>query len=157
MIIERETAAAPKLPTPAQLIAPDNIRTASLGGAPSLPSNNGLKGMFDMTFNALTGNAPSPMQQALTELATSRQPNDSIAVREIEFVAPEIDHVNDTLVHPAPMQTAFWSELSDAEGYLDKGTELGPLTGRVDFLPENAAIPAYDHFVTSGLQLVAER
>ncbi len=55
------------------------------------------------------------------------------------------------------MTTAFWAEMTEAEGYLEKGTELGPLTGRVAFLPDNAAIPAYDRFVTDGLQLVAER
>ena len=45
--------------------------------------------------------------------------------------------------------------LREAEGYLDKGTELGPLTGRIDFIPDNAAIPAYDRFVTGTPQLVA--
>jgi uncharacterized protein YcbK (DUF882 family) len=155
MIIERETASVPSLPTPEQLIATDNIRTASLGAPSRTP---GLKGMFDMTFNALTGTeAPSSMQQALAELAKNRQPNPSFGIREQDLVAPELDHVNVTLVHPVMMHTTFWSEMTDAEGYLDKGTELGPLTGRVAFLPDNAAVPAYDRFVTSGLQLVAAR
>ncbi|WP_423066638.1 DUF882 domain-containing protein [Devosia sp. CN2-171] len=151
MIIERETAVAQTLPTKEEILAHANIRTASLGGVSS------LKGMFDMTFNALTGNSPAPMQQALADLAQSRQPNGSIELRGIELVAPELDHVNDTLVEPQMMQTAFWAEMTEAEGWLDKTTELGPLTGRVAFLPDNAAIPAYDRFVTSGLQLVAER
>lgn len=156
MIIERESAVAPKLPSKEQLLDRDNIQTASLGGPETFST---LKGMFDMTFNALTGSEASqqPMQAALADLALSRQPNQSIALREIELVAPEIDHVNDTLVQPVPMETAFWAELTEAEGYLEKGTELGPLTGRVAFLPDNAAIPAYDRFVTAGLQLVAER
>ena len=152
MIIERETAVAQTLPSKEEILAHANIRTASLGGV------SGLKGMFDMTFNALTGaSAPAPMQQALADLALSRQPNGSIAQRGIELIAPELDHVNDTLVEPQLMQSAFWAEMTEAEGWLDKTTELGPLTGRVDFLPDNAAIPAYDRFVTSGLQLVAER
>lgn len=155
MIIERENAVASSLPTKEQLLSPDSIQTASLGGSESLP---GLKGMFDMTFNALTGNdASQPMQAALADLALSRQPNQSIELRDMELVAPEIDHVNDTLVQPVAMSTAFWAEMTEAEGYLEKGTELGPLTGRVAFLPDNAAIPAYDRFVTDGLQLVAER
>jgi uncharacterized protein YcbK (DUF882 family) len=155
MIIERENAVAPSLPTMDQLLSPDSIQTASLGGAEAL---SGLKGMFDMTFNALTGNeASQPMQAALADLALSRQPNQSIELRDMELVAPEIDHVNDTLVQPVLMSTEFWAEMTEAEGYLEKGTELGPLTGRVAFLPDNAAIPAYDRFVTDGLQLVAER
>lgn len=155
MIIERETAVVPALPTKQQLLSPDSIQTASLGGPDTFPA---LKGMFDMTFNSLTGTeASQPMQQALADLALSRQPNQSIQLRDMDLVAPEIDHVNDTLVQPVLMSTAFWAEMTEAEGYLEKGTELGPLTGRVAFLPDNAAIPAYDRFVNVGLQLVAER
>ncbi len=159
MIIERETAVAEDVPVKAQkmdrLVTPDSIQTASLGGPETFST---LKGMFEMTFNALTGSeAPAPMQQALADLAQSRQPNGSIELREFDLVAPELDHVNDTLVHPVLMQTGFWAEMTEAEGYLDKGTELGPLTGRVAFLPDSATIPAYDRFVTSGLQTVAER
>lgn len=154
MIIERETATVPGLPTKEQLLASDSIQTASLGGPQTFST---LKGMFDMTFNSLTNTGSEPMQQALADLALSRQPNQSIELRDMDLVAPEIDHVNDTLVQPVMMTTAFWAEMTEAEGYLEKGTELGPLTGRVAFLPDNAAIPAYDRFVTDGLQLVAER
>jgi uncharacterized protein YcbK (DUF882 family) len=165
MIIERENAVAQdlpaagvqphQLPTRDQLLGTGNVQTASLGGPETFSS---LKGMFDLTFNSLTDNAASqPMQQALADLALSRQPNQSIELRPMDLVAPEIDHVNDTLVQPVPMSTAFWAEMTEAEGYLEKGTELGPLTGRVAFLPDNAAIPAYDRFVTDGLQLVAQR
>lgn len=160
IIIERENAVAQdlpahQLPTRQQLLGNGNVQTASLGGPQTFSS---LKGMFDMTFNSLTDNATSePMQQALADLALSRQPNQSIELRPMDLVAPEIDHVNDTLVQPVPMSTAFWAEMTEAEGYLEKGTELGPLTGRVAFLPDNAAIPAYDRFVTDGLQLVAQR
>jgi uncharacterized protein YcbK (DUF882 family) len=155
MIIERENAVAPELPSKDKLLGAGNIQTASLGGPQTFST---LKGMFDMTFNSLSGNGASePMQQALADLALSRQPNQSIELRDMDLVAPEIDHVNDTLVQPVPMTTAFWAEMTEAEGYLEKGTELGPLTGRVAFLPDNAAIPAYDRFVTGGLQLVAER
>jgi uncharacterized protein YcbK (DUF882 family) len=155
MIIERENAVVPELPSKDKLLGAGNIQTASLGGPETFST---LKGMFDMTFNSLSGNGASePMQQALADLALSRQPNQSIELRDMDLVAPEIDHVNDTLVQPVPMTTAFWAEMTEAEGYLEKGTELGPLTGRVAFLPDNAAIPAYDRFVTDGLQLVAER
>jgi hypothetical protein len=151
MIIERETTAdVPKLGKPGKPRKADEIQTASLG------SDKQLEGMFAMTFNALSGTAPNqPIQAALADLAQSRQPNGSIAARAVELVAPEIDHVNETLVEPVPMTSGFWAELSEAEGYLDKGTELGPLTGRVGFVPDNAAIPAYDRFVTGMPQLVA--
>jgi len=149
MIIERETADVPALPGK-KLETPDEIRTASLG------SGDLLTGIFDQTFNALSGTSTSqPMKMALADLVQSRLPNGSIAAREIELVAPEIDHVNETLVQPVMMTDGFWAVLSEAEGYLDKGTELGPLTGRIDFIPDNAAIPEYDHFVRGTPQLVA--
>jgi len=125
MIIERENAVAQdlpaggtqthQLPTREQLLGTGNVQTASLGGPETFSS---LKGMFDMTFNSLTDNAASqPMQQALADLALSRQPNQSIELRPMDLVAPEIDHVNDTLVQPVPMSTAFWAEMTEAEGY----------------------------------------
>ncbi|MBK8085544.1 MAG: DUF882 domain-containing protein [Devosia sp.] len=149
MIIERETGAGPAQPYD----RPDTIETASLGSTGA----TGRGGLFDTTFDALDNNAvPRPMAEALAELALRRQPDPSIALRaEIEFVAPEIDHVNETLVQPVFMTTSFWAELTEAEGYLEKATELGPLTGRVDFIPGTAAIPAYDRFVTGAPQLVA--
>jgi uncharacterized protein YcbK (DUF882 family) len=154
MIIERESAevVVPALPVKKldRLEVPDDIRTASLG------SGDQLAGIFDQTFEALSGAAASqPMQAALAGLIQSRLPNGSIAEREVELVAPELDHVNETLVQPVLMTDGFWAVLSGAEGYLDKGTELGPLTGRIDFVPDYAAVPAYDRFVTGTPQLVA--
>jgi hypothetical protein len=153
MIIERETTArVPDLPLkPGEMLdAADEIQTASLG------RGDQFTGMFDETFDALSGATTSqPMQVALADLVQARLPNASIVARDIELVAPEIDHVNDTLVQPVMMTDAFWAEFSGAEGHLDKGTELGPLTGRIDFVPDNAAIPEYDRFVTGTPQLVA--
>ncbi len=153
MIIEREaTADVPDLPLkPRELLdAADEIQTASLG------EPDQLAGMFAQTFDALSGKpASQPMQTALADLVQARQPNVSITERDAELVAPEIDHVNETLVQPVMMTDGFWAVLSEAEGYLDKGTELGPLTGRIDFIPDNAAIPEYDRFVTGTPQLVA--
>lgn len=153
MIIERETGeVAQALPakTLDRLEVPDEIRTASVG------STDQAGGIFDQTFEALSGaTADQPVQLALADLVQSRLPNGSIAERAVELVAPEIDHVNETLVHPVMMTDGFWAVLSEAEGYLDKGTELGPLTGRIDFIPDYAAVPAYDRFVTGTPQLVA--
>ena len=153
MIIARETTAAvPDLPLrPGEMLAAaDEIQTASLGNADQ------FTGMFDQTFDALSGTSVGqPIQTALADLVQARLPNTSIAERDIDLVAPEIDHVNETLVQPVMMTDGFWAVLSEAEGYLDKGTELGPLTGRIDFIPDNAAIPRYDRFATGTPQLVA--
>ncbi|WP_374627489.1 DUF882 domain-containing protein [Devosia sp.] len=149
MIIEREGGTGALQPDE----RPDSIETASLGDG----GFAGRGSIFETTFDLLGDTAaPAPMTAALAELALRRQPDPSIALRaEIDFVAPEIDHVNETLVQPVFMTTAFWAELTEAEGYLEKTTELGPLSGRVDFIPGTAAIPAYDRFVTGAPQLVA--
>ena len=155
MIIERETTASiPALPlNKPQALDPGTMQTASLGDTKGLAT---LSGMFDKTFSALSDTAaPAQMVVALADVAMKRQPNRSIELREIELVAPEIDHVNETLVQPVMMASSFWTEMTEAEGYLEKTTELGPLTGRVAFIPADAAIPAYDRFVTGAPQLVA--
>jgi uncharacterized protein YcbK (DUF882 family) len=155
MIIERETTASlPATPKAQPVLDPSAIHTASLGGG----DLGGLKGMFDNTFNALTNaTAPTPMAAALVDLAQSRQPNPSIKPRQVELVAPEIDHVNETLVHPVFMSSTHFAVMTDAEGYLDKETELGPLSGRVGFLADSGLAPEYDRFVSGAPLLVAAR
>ena len=159
MIIERETTASvPATPRANPALDPTAIHTASLGGIGERTSAEGLKGMFDMTFNALTNtSAPGPMAAALIDLAQSRQPNRSIKPRPVELVAPEIDHVNETLVHPVFMSSTHFAVLTEAEGYLDKETELGPLSGRMAFLSESGLPLAYDRFVSGAPLLVAAR
>ncbi|MHB1101538.1 MAG: DUF882 domain-containing protein [Devosia sp.] len=155
MIIERETTASvPATPKTEPALDPSAVRTASLGGG----GLDGLKGMFDMTFNALTNAAaPAPMAAALVDLAQSRQPNLSIKPRQVELVAPEIDHVNETLVHPVFMSSTHFAVLTEAEGYLDKETELGPLSGRMSFIAKLGLPLQYDRFVSGAPLLVAAR
>jgi hypothetical protein len=142
MIIARETAAPP--PAPEQKPVPVT-HTGSLGGDSSLAA---LKGMFDLTFSSLTrAAAPEPVALAVAGLAQSRLPNPSLERRDIELVAPELDHVNETLVHPVFMTATHFAVMTEAEGYLDKTTELGPLAVRVGFMPEPAIEPTYDRFI----------
>jgi uncharacterized protein YcbK (DUF882 family) len=141
-------------PDPRMVLAPDNIHTASLGGG--TPDAGG--DIFDRTFSALRGTtAPAPVATALAELAASRQPHDSISTRQVALVAPEIDHVNETLVHPVLISSQHFAVMTEAEGYLDKATELGPLTGRMAFGTASLQPVAYDHFVSSRPLLVAAR
>jgi hypothetical protein len=112
--------------------------------------------MFDLTFNALSNTAaPEPVALAVADIALSRQPNASIQPRPVELVAPELDHVNETLVHPVMMSATHFAVMTEAEGYLDKQTELGPLSGRIGFLPEPSIEPSYNRFIIGGPALVA--
>jgi hypothetical protein len=47
--------------------------------------------------------------------------------------------------------------MTDEEGYLDKATELGPLSGRLGLVPDETAVPAYNRFVDAAPVLVAAR
>lgn len=156
-IIEGGDAALPSIagtPDPRTVLDPDNVQTASLGStAPDAGTD-----IFDRTFAALRGSTtPAPMAAALAELVASRQPHDSISIREVALVAPEIDHVNETLVHPVLISSQHFAVMTEAEGYLDKATELGPLTGRLAFGVSSQQPAAYDHFVSSRPLLVAAR
>jgi hypothetical protein len=152
MIIERESTAsiAKGIATPAPELS-TTVHTASLGG--SAPK---LKGMFDLTFNALSSTAaPKTIAVAVAGLAQSRLDIASIETRDIELVAPELDHVNETLVMPVAMSGKHFAVLSEAEGYLDKQTELGPMTSRIGFLPEPAVETPYDSFIETAPMLIA--
>lgn len=163
MIIERETTASvPKsLPGSTQRQLGGQMVTASLGGPfpagrKGVP-DTGLASVLEGTFSALGGAAPEPIADALASLVKSRQANPSIAERPVELIPPEIAHVDETLVHPVSMSGDHFAVMSEAEGYLDKNTELGPLTGRIGFVPASAVQPAYDRFVVGAPLLVASR
>ena len=156
-IIEGGDDALPAIagsPDPRLVLDRDNIQTASLGS----PLPDAGTDIFDRTFSALRGAvAPAPMATALARLAASRQPNASIAARDVDLVAPELDHVNDTLVHPVLVSSQHFAVMTEAEGYLDKATELGPLSGRIGFAAASLPPMAHDRFVSSRPLLVAAR
>lgn len=126
--------------------------TASLGG-----SEDALAGLFNQTFSAVSGSSSATAAAAVREAAADRQPISSIKARDTELVAPEIDHVNETLTMPVLMSNGHFAELYEAEGYLDKEAELGPLAGRMAFLPDFGQPLDYDQFVTNAPLLVATR
>lgn len=153
MIIEREaTASVPKTAIAAAPQAFPPLQTASLGGGDA-----GLRSMFDKTFGALSKSTPAPMATALADHIAARLPNASIEGRPVDLVAPELDHVYETLVHPVFMAGGHFAVMTEAEGYLDKQTELGPLTGRIGFETAAQDGPVYDHFVLAPPLLVASR
>lgn len=129
-----------------------NMVTASLGGA-----ENSLMGLFDTTFNAVSSSSSASAAAAVREVVADRQPINSIKAREFDLVAPEIDHVNETLTMPVLMSDRHFAELYEAEGYLDKEAELGPMAGRMAFLPDLGQPLDYDQFVTNAPLLVASR
>ena len=129
-----------------------NMVTASLGGA-----EKSLMGLFDTTFDAVSSSSSASAAAAVREVVADRQPIHSIKSRKTELVAPEVDHVNETLTMPVLMSDGHFAELYGAEGYLDKEAELGPMAGRMAFLPDLGQPLDYDQFVTNAPLLVATR
>ena len=129
-----------------------NMVTASLGGA-----EKSLTGLFETTFSAVSSSSSPTAAKAVREVVADRQPIESIKTRDTDLVAPEIDHVNETLTMPVLMSDGHFAELYEAEGYLDKEAELGPMAGRMAFLPDLGQPLEYDQFVTNAPLLVALR
>jgi hypothetical protein len=154
MLIERETAATAPPPKDAAP-APPEIRTASLGGTNGLTA---VKNIFDMTWQAVTAaNGQSAIASTLTSTAIDPNPMVGLLQRDIELVAPEIDHVNETLATPVPMTDMHYADMTEPEGYLDNAAELGPLANRMTLESDLAAPPRYDRFIVRRPLLVAAR
>jgi uncharacterized protein YcbK (DUF882 family) len=155
ILIQRETAAGDTGPTETPKIDTSDIRIASLGGT------NGLdlaKNIFDMTWSAVTeANGSNAMTSALVSPAPVREAIVGLKPRQFDLVAPEIDHVNETLVEPVLMSDAHFSEMYEPEGYLDNTAELGPMANRVVLEDDSRAPPRYDIFIVRRPMLIASR
>jgi hypothetical protein len=154
LLIERETTASALRPTrtPAPIDTTE-LRTASLGGTNGLTV---MKNIFDMTWSAMTqANGQSIMANTLTNTAIDPNPVIGLRQRDIELVAPEIDHVNETLATPVLMTDMHYADMTEPEGYLDNAAELGPLANRMGLTSDLVAPPRYDRFVVRRPMLVA--
>jgi hypothetical protein len=77
--------------------------------------------------------------------------------RKVELVAPEIDHVNETLATPVPMTDMHYADMTEPEGYLDNSAELGPMANRLGLTSDMVAPPRYDRFIVRAPMLTASR
>lgn len=154
ILIKRETAAATAalIPDNQPVVDTSEIRTASIGGA------DAIKNIFDMTWSAVTeAGSSSAIANTLVSASLEREPLVGLKPREFDLVAPEMDHVNETLVMPVAMTDMHFAELYEPEGYLDNTAELGALANRVTLEPDTTPPPRYDTFVVRRPLLVASR
>jgi uncharacterized protein YcbK (DUF882 family) len=159
MIIERETTAtaAASAPTPMSLpVTIDaGIRTASIGGTNGL---NLASNFFDMTWTAVSeAGGRTQIASTLTNTTIDRDPIVGLKQRSFDLVAPEIDHVNETLATALPMTDGHYAALYEPEGYLDNAAELGPMANRIHLESDATAPPRYDRFIVRRPMLVASR
>ena len=154
LLIQRQTAASASIPADSIPVDTTEIRLASLGGT------NGMdiaRNIFDMTWSAVSQASNSAIANTLISAAPAGEAIVGLKPRDVDLVAPEIDHVNETLVAPVMMTDMHFAELYEPEGYLDNAAELGPMAGRVVLEPDNRAPPRYDIFILRKPLLVASR
>jgi hypothetical protein len=156
MLIERETTAS--APVPLRIPAPHvdpGIRTASLGGTNGL---NVSSNIFDMTFTAVTQvNGRNAIVNALTRAAMDPAPMTGVTARAVDLVAPELDHVNETLTTAVPMTDMHYADMTEPEGYLDNAAELGAFANHIVLESDLVAPPRYDRFIVRRPMLIASR
>ena len=155
MLIQRETTATAPQPAATKPVELPEIRTASLGGTNGLDA---MKNIFDMTWSAVTqANGQSAIASTLANSSIDRSPMVGLRQREIELVAPEIDHVNETLATPVLMTDIHYADMTEPEGYLDNAAELGSMANRIGLESDLTAPPRYDRFIVRRPMLVASR
>ncbi len=154
LLIQRETTAATALPPDSSAVDTTDIRIASLGGPDGMDI---AKNIFDMTWSAVTQANNSAISDTLISAMPVREAVVGLKPRDFDLVAPEIDHVNETLVEPVLMTDMHFAEFYEPEGYLDNAAELGPMANRVALEPDDRAPPRYDIFVVRRPLLVASR
>jgi uncharacterized protein YcbK (DUF882 family) len=143
ILIQREiedTGAEITLASPASEPAPVQLA--------SLDAGDGSENLFDMTWTAVSeAGARETIAAALTSAALESDPMDTYSGSRVDFVAPVMDHVTDTLVAPVPMNSMHFAEFYAPEGYLDNAANLGALADAIMVEPGERAIPRYDVFV----------
>lgn len=142
-LIERESATVPR------------IDTKALRGADGIKAGSNI---FDMTWTAVSeANADNDTALAAALDHALLGPVAGFPTRDTDLVAPEIDHVNETLATPVLMTDMHYADMTEPEGYLDNTAELGPLANRLR-LENNFVAPArYDRFTLHTPLLVASR
>jgi uncharacterized protein YcbK (DUF882 family) len=133
MIIERSATASAPPPSPKAQIAvlpplPGTalgLRTASLGSQSS--AGNALMGLFDGTFGAVR-NQPDNAPIA-TALAAVADRSNTGGMRDVDLIAPDLEHVAEVFLTPVVMSSGHFAEITDHdEADFDPTTEMGRYT-----------------------------
>jgi len=98
-----------------------NMRTAALGGQPAVGA---LMGFFDSTFGAVADtNDKSPVAGALADFVATQPMG---AMRNVDLIAPDLEHVGDMLVAPVVMTSSHFAEITEHDvADFNPTTELG--------------------------------
>ncbi|MEO6396129.1 MAG: DUF882 domain-containing protein [Devosia sp.] len=132
---------------------PSEIRPGLTGGTNGLDI---VATMFDLTWTAVTEAGSRPDLKGALEGRNDIPVIKGLLPRRFDLVAPEVDHVDETLATPEMISSAHYSELYEPEGYLDGQADLGPYASRMIVESNLVAPEAYDRFIRRAPQLSAE-
>ncbi|MDB5585325.1 MAG: hypothetical protein JWP26_295 [Devosia sp.] len=136
MIIERSTTASAQPKAPIAVLPPlpgtaNGLRTASLGGQPAV---NALRSLF--------GNPQDTSKQRVAPLAAAALATvrpDANAMRNVDLIAPDLEHVAEVFLTPVVMTSDHFAVIYDHdEADFDPTTEMG----RYVTVMGAAAVPA---------------
>ena len=101
------------------------LRTASLGSQPA--PVNALKGLFEGTFGAVQSQPENaPIATALAVVASRSSTSE---MRDVEFIAPDLEHVAEVFLAPVVMTSGHFAEITDHdEADFDPTPEMGRYT-----------------------------
>lgn len=156
MIISRETTAA--LPPPRPLIVPAGISLGSMRSAATgtEPGFDKLDGMLDLSFSAITSAGVKERVATAVERLAAAHPFHAMAQRNVELVAPDFDHIAETMVQPVLITSSAYADFYEPdEAPTGLETELGSLVARMGLVPDSAPLPVSNRFVTTAQLLVA--
>ncbi|GHA38228.1 hypothetical protein GCM10007989_37720 [Devosia pacifica] len=110
-----------------------NIHTASIGAT---PATDQVANLFDQTWGAVAGTSQTNAEMLKALSGLTQEGASGVAVSTAEFVAPELEHVDQTLVTPDRISSEHFAVLFPYEGDMfDPAAALGseaPFLGGVD-------------------------
>ncbi len=125
--------------TPATPVLRGSITSASLGSTPGLDADN-VSGLFQGTWDAVTLAQPNQSTALVERLTnTSSSPNPQLqalplTMRAVSLVAPDLEHVSDSMVAPVAISTAHFAIMFEPDrADFSPETELGPRSGQIFF------------------------
>lgn len=163
MLIERRVAEQLQTqPTKPNLNTTDlRLATASTG-----PDLKQLGALLSGTMRAVSGNKTNTLlNQALNNPTRTVQPrkplpapNMAIAARDVELIAPDLEHVTDIFIDPSAISSARYAVIFDRDqGHFSPDTELGAYATRMVFSQPPAGEPSNTTFNRNQTLLLAAR
>ena len=144
-------------PTPSPALR-GSITTASLGPTSGSDAIN-IPGLFQDTWDAVTLAQPDRNDMPVEKMANTgpeRMQPLPLSMRSFSLVAPDLEHVSDSMVAPVAMSAAHFAVMFEPDrADFSPATELGAQSGQIYFGMESAGNLAMNRFTAQAPFIVA--